>query len=151
MKRTIVGRLRRPRFHERGYTLLEIAVVVFIIGLLVTIVAPRIVGRTDDARRTKAAADLASLAQALNLYRLDNGTYPTTDQGLAALVERPTTAPVPKAWRSEGYVDRVPTDPWGNPYVYVLATPQRYVLKSLGSDGVEGGDGVAGDIDAPGR
>jgi general secretion pathway protein G len=139
------------RRHARAYTLLEVVVVVFIIGLLATIVAPRILGRTDDARRTKAAADLASLAQALNLYRLDNGGYPTTDQGLAALVERPTTPPVPKAWRSEGYVDRVPSDPWGNPYVYVLATPQRYVLKSLGADGVEGGDGLAGDIDAPGR
>jgi general secretion pathway protein G len=136
---------------ERGYTLLEIMVVVFIIGLLVTIVAPRIMGRTDDARQTKATADLASLAQALNLYRLDNGAYPTTDQGLAALVERPTTPPVPKTWRSEGYVDRVPSDPWGNPYVYVLATPQRYLLKSLGADGVEGGDGLAGDIDAPGH
>ena len=139
------------RRRARGYTLLEIMVVVFIIGLLVTIVAPRIVGRTDDARQTKAAADLASLAQALNLYRIDNGGYPTTDQGLAALVERPTTPPVPKAWRGEGYVDRVPSDPWGNPYVYVLATPQRYLLKSFGSDGVEGGDGIAGDIDAPGR
>ena len=136
---------------ERGYTLLEIMVVVFIIGLLVTIVAPRIMGRTDDARQTKATADLASLAQALNLYRLDNGAYPTTDQGLAALIERPTTPPVPKMWRSEGYVDRVPSDPWGNPYVYVLATPQRYLLKSLGADGVEGGDGLAGDIDAPGH
>jgi general secretion pathway protein G len=73
------------------------------------------------------------------------------DQGLAALVERPTTTPVPKSWRGEGYVDRVPSDPWGNPYVYVLATPQRYVLKSFGADGVEGGDGIAGDIDAPGR
>jgi general secretion pathway protein G len=131
-----------------GYTLLEIMVVVFIIGLLVTVVAPRIMGRTDDARRTKAAADLASLGQALNLYRLDNGMYPTTDQGLEALVERPTTAPVPKAWRSEGYIDRVPTDPWGNAYVYVLAAPQRFALASLGADGVEGGDGAAADIDA---
>jgi len=139
------------RRSPRGYTLLEIMVVVFIIGLLVTIVAPRIVGRTDDARRTKAVADLASIGQALNLYRLDNGSYPTTDQGLQALVERPTNAPVPKTWRSEGYLDRVPTDPWGNPYVYVLATPQRYALKSLGGDGVEGGDGVAADIDATAR
>jgi general secretion pathway protein G len=137
--------------NARGYTLLEIMVVVFIVGLLVTIVAPRIVGRTDEARHTKALADLASIGQALNLYRLDNGLYPTTDQGLVALVERPTSAPVPKAWRAEGYLDRVPLDPWGNPYVYVLAMPQRYTLKSLGSDGVEGGDGVAGDIDATGR
>ena len=131
-----------------GYTLLEIMVVVFIIGLLVTVVAPRIKGRKDDARRTKAAADLASLGQALNLYRLDNGVYPTTDQGLEALVERPTTAPIPKAWRSEGYIDRVPTDPWGNAYVYVLAGPQRFALASLGADGVEGGNGAAADIDA---
>ena len=139
------------RRHARGYTLLEIMVVVFIIGLLVTIVAPRIVGRTDDARRTKALADLASIGQALNLYRLDNATYPTTDQGLRALTERPTSAPVPRAWRGEGYLDGVPIDPWGNPYVYVLATPQRYALQSLGSDGVEGGDGTAADIDATTR
>lgn len=139
--------------HRRtnGYTLLEIMVVVFIIGLLVTIVAPRIVGRTDDARRTKAMADLASIGQGLNLYRLDNGTYPTTEQGLHALNERPTSAPVPRTWRNEGYLDRVPIDPWGNPYVYVLATPQRYALQSLGSDGVEGGDGTAADIDAATR
>jgi general secretion pathway protein G len=141
--------MRRRR--ARGYTLLEIMVVVFIVGLLVTIVAPRIVGRTDDARRTKALADLASLGQALNLYRLDNGTYPTTEQGIAALVERPTSPPVPKAWRAEGYVDRLPVDPWGNSYVYVLAAPQRYALRSLGADGVEGGDGADGDIDAGSR
>lgn len=137
--------MRRGR---RGYTLLEIMVVVFIVGLLVTIVAPRIMGRTDDARRTKAVADMASLGQALNLYRLDNGTYPTTEQGLEALVERPTAPPAPKAWRSEGYVDRLPTDPWGNAYVYVLSSPQRFALASLGADGVEGGDGAAADIDA---
>jgi general secretion pathway protein G len=139
------------RGRARGYTLLEIMVVVFILGLLVTIVAPRIVGRTDDARRTKALADMASVGQALNLYRLDNGGYPTTDQGLQALVERPTAPPLPKAWRAEGYVDRVPADPWGNPYVYVLAAPQRYALKSLGADGVEGGEGADGDIDAGAR
>ena len=141
--------MRRRASRADGYTLLEIMVVVFIIGLLVTVVAPRLVGRAEDARRTKALADLASLTQALNLYRLDNGTYPTTEQGLAALVERPTAPPMPKSWRSEGYVDRVPLDPWGNPYVYVLATP-RYVLKSLGADGVEGGAGAAADIDAGG-
>lgn len=137
----------RPRRTARGYTLLEIMVVVFIIGLLATIVAPRILGRTDEARRTKALADLASIAQALNLYRLDNGAYPSTEQGLDALVERPSAPPVPRAWRAEGYLDRVPPDPWGNAYVYVLATPQRYVLKSLGGDGAEGGDGVAADVE----
>ena len=133
---------------RRGYTLLEIMVVVFIVGLLVTIVAPRILGRTDDARHTKAVADLASLTQALGLYRLDNGAYPTTEQGLEALVARPTAPPVPKAWRAEGYIDRVPVDPWGAPYVYVLTAPQRFALRSLGADAVEGGAGAAADIDA---
>jgi len=132
----------------QGYTLLEIMVVVFILGLLVTIVAPRIMGRTDEARVTSAIANMKSIEQALNLYRLDNGTYPTTEQGLEALVTRPTAPPIPRAWRSEGYLPRVPLDPWGNAFVYVLATPQRYALRSLGSDGVEGGDGLAGDIDA---
>lgn len=134
-----------------GYTLLEIMVVVFIIGLLATIVVPRIMGRPDDARRTAATADLASLRQALDLYRLDNGIYPTTEQGLQALVERPTTAPLPKSWRAEGYVDRVPKDPWGNDYVYVLASPQRFALSSLGADGVEGGAGAAADVNAGAR
>ena len=132
---------------RRGYTLLEIMVVVFIVGLLVTIVAPRILGRTDDARTTKVRADMAAITQALNLYRLDNGTYPTTEQGIEALVERPSRPPVPKAWRNEGYLPRVPLDSWGNPYVYLLTAPERFTLKSLGSDGVEGGDGIAADID----
>jgi general secretion pathway protein G len=133
------------RRHTAGFTLLEIMIVVFIVGLLATLVAPRLMGRTDEARRVKATADLATLAQALDLYRLDNGSYPTTPQGLAALVERPTTAPVPRAWREGGYVEEVPADPWGHAYVYV-ATGDRFVLKSLGGDGVEGGEGNAADI-----
>jgi general secretion pathway protein G len=132
---------------RRGYTLLEIMVVVFIVGLLVTIVAPRILGRTDEARTTKVRADLASITQALNLYRLDNGTYPTTEQGIEALVERPSRPPVPKAWRSDGYLTRVPLDSWGNPYVYLRTTPERFTLKSLGADGAEGGDGIAADVE----
>ena len=132
---------------RRGYTLLEIMVVVFIVGLLVTVVAPRILGRTDDARITKVAADMASIRQALDLYRLDNGAYPTTEQGLEALVERPTRPPLPKAWRSSGYLTRGPVDSWNHPYVYVLVTPERFALKSLGADGVEGGEGLAADVD----
>jgi general secretion pathway protein G len=136
----------RRRAHERGFTLLEIMIVVFIVGLLATLVAPRLMGRTDEARRAKAAADLATLAQALDLYRLDSGAYPTTPQGLAALVERPATPPVPTKWRDGGYVDQVPSDPWGHPYVYVV-TGERFVLKSLGADGVEGGEGNAADVE----
>ena len=135
----------RRAVRDAGFTLLEIMIVVFIVGLLATLVAPRLMGRTDEARRVKASADLATLAQALDLYRLDSGAYPTTPQGLAALVSRPTTPPVPRAWREGGYVDEVPPDPWGNPYVYV-ATADRFVLKSLGGDGVEGGEGNAADI-----
>ena len=138
---------RRPRRGQRGYTLLEIMVVVFIVGLLVTVVAPRILGRTDDARVTKVAADMASIRQALDLYRLDNGVYPTTEQGLEALVERPTRPPLPKAWRSSGYLTRVPVDAWNHAYVYVLVTPERFALTSLGADGIEGGNGLAADVD----
>ena len=129
-----------------GYTLLEIMVVVFIVGLLATIVVPRLMGRTDEARITAAVANMKSIEQALGLYRLDNGLYPTTSQGLEALVERPTAPPVPKAWR--GYLPHLPRDPWDHPYVYVLEAPERYSLRSLGADGVEGGEGLDADIDA---
>ena len=134
------------RTNDGGFTLLEIMIVVFIVGLLATLVAPRLMGRTDEARRAKAAADLATIAQALDLYRLDSGAYPTTPQGLTALVQRPTTPPIPAKWRDGGYVDQVPPDPWGNAYIYVVSG-ERFVLKSLGADGVEGGEGNAADVE----
>ena len=137
--------MSHPR--RAGYTLLEIMVVVFILGLLATIVAPRILGRTDDARHAKAVADLKGIEQALNLYRLDTGGYPTTEQGLEALVHRPERPPLPRTWNPDGYLADVPVDPWGHPYVYVAGGP-RFTLKSLGADGVEGGDGKFADIDA---
>lgn len=137
-------RARRPP----GYTLLEIMVVVFILGLLATLIAPRILGRTEDARRTKAMADLKALENALNLYRLDTGTYPTTAQGLGALVHRPDTPPVPRGYKADGYLDRVPLDPWGHAYVYVYASgASRFDLRSYGADGVEGGEGKFADLD----
>jgi general secretion pathway protein G len=131
---------------NRGFTLLEVMVVMFILGLLATLVAPRIVGRADDARRTKAIADLKAIEQALNLYRLDGGGYPTTEQGLDALVKKPDRAPVPRVWNPNGYLDKVPLDPWGHPYLYV-ADGGRYTLRSYGADGVEGGEGKFADID----
>ena len=133
----------------RGFTLLEVMVVVFILGLLATLVVPKIVGRTDDARRTKAAADMKGIEQALNLYRLDGGGYPTTEQGLQALVSQPTTPPVPRQWSPNGYLERVPLDPWGNAYVYV-SDGARFTLKSYGADGVEGGEGKFADVDSRG-
>jgi general secretion pathway protein G len=132
---------------RRGFTLLEVMVVMFILGLLATLVAPRIIGRTDDARRTKAIADMKGIEQALNLYRLDSGGYPTTEQGLEALVRKPDRPPVPRAWNPSGYLERVPLDPWGNAYVYV-ADGGRYTLRSLGADGVEGGEGKFADLDS---
>ena len=134
-------------YSSRGFTLIEIMVVVFILGLLVTLVAPKVMGRTDEAKRTKAAADLRAVQQALNLYRLDNGGYPTTDQGLQALVTKPQNGAIPQRWNSEGYLEKVQTDPWGYPYMY-LSNGERYSLKSFGADGEEGGDGKYADLDS---
>lgn len=131
----------------RGFTLIEIMVVVFILGLLATLIMPKVMGRTEEAKRTKAAADLRALQQALNLYRLDNSSYPTTEQGLQALVSRPQTGRVPVRWNPEGYLEKVQLDPWGHPYVYV-SNGERYVLRSLGADGEEGGEGKDADLDS---
>src|SRR5437867_6753138 len=131
---------------REGFTLLEVMVVVFILGLLATLVAPRIMGRTDEARHTKAIADMKGIEQALNLYRLDTGSYPTTAQGLEALVRKPETPPIPRVWNPNGYLDRAPVDPWGTPYVY-MADGDRFTLKSYGADGVEGGEGKFADLD----
>jgi general secretion pathway protein G len=114
---------------EAGFTLIEIMVVVFILGLLVTLVAPRIVGRTDEARRVKAVADVKKIEEALHLYKLDNGMYPTTDQGLDALVTRPETGNVPRRWNPDGYLESVPVDPWGNQYAF-LSDGDAYTVKS---------------------
>jgi general secretion pathway protein G len=127
-----------------GFTLIEIMVVVFILGLLVTLVAPKIIGRTDEARRTKALADVKGIEEALHLFKLDNGFYPTTDQGLQALVTRPSNA---RNYSPEGYLDKMPVDPWGNPYVY-FSDGQDYIVKSYGADGQEGGEGKNADIDS---
>jgi general secretion pathway protein G len=127
-----------------GFTLIEIMVVVFILGLLVTLVAPKIIGRTDEARRTKALADIKGIEEAMHLFKLDNGFYPTTDQGLQALVTRPSNA---RNYSPDGYLDKLPVDPWGNPYVY-FSDGQNYIIKSYGADGQEGGEGKNADIDS---
>ena len=139
--------MRSTGGREAGFTLIEIMVVVFILGLLVTLVAPRIVGRTDEARRTKAAADVKGIEESLHLYKLDNGSYPTTDQGLQALVTKPESGNVPKRWNPDGYLESLPVDPWGNPYAY-LSDGNTYTLKSYGADGAEGGEGKYADIDS---
>ncbi len=120
-----------------GFTLIEIMVVVFILGLLATLVAPKIIGRTDDARRTKAAADIKAIEQALQLYKLDNGYYP---RDIRELIE-----PSGGAWNAEGYLDREPIDPWGVAYVYT-SDGQNFIVKSYGADGSDGGEGKNADI-----
>jgi general secretion pathway protein G len=131
------------RIHGNGgFTLIEIMVVVFILGLLVTLVAPKIIGRTDQARATKALADIKGISEALHLYKLDNGHYPAGGEGLSALVQAPGGA---QNWNPDGYLDRVPVDPWGNEYVY-FSDGQNFVVKSYGGDGAEGGDAKNSDI-----
>lgn len=131
---------------QRGFTLIEILVVVMILGLLISLAAPRIMGRTDEARVVKAKADMKALEQGLNLYRLDSGVYPTTEQGLAALVEEPRTGEPPRNWRPDGYMERVPLDPWNREFLYA-SDGRTYTLQSLGADGQEGGEGFDADLD----
>jgi general secretion pathway protein G len=123
--------VNRPQVHKsdncrtnstskiKGFTLIEVMVVVVILSILAAIVVPKIMDRPEQARSTKAKSDVRALEAALNLYRLDNMIYPTTDQGLEALVTEPTDAPEPKNWKAGGYLDRLPADPWGNPYLYL--------------------------------
>jgi len=122
-------------------------VVVVILGILAALVVPRIVSRPDEARLVAAKQDIASLMQALKLYRLDNRSYPTTEQGLQALVARPAAAPLPVNWKSGGYLERLPRDPWGNPYQYLNPGLHGDIdVFSFGADGAPGGDGNDADI-----
>jgi len=130
-----------------GFTLLEVMVVLVILSILAALVVPKIISRPDEARVVAAKQDIASLMQALNLYRLDNHRYPTTEQGLQALVTRPTTAPIPPNWKEGGYLDRLPKDPWGNPYQYLNPGVHGEIdVFSLGADGEPGGKGYNADI-----
>ncbi|MBO6752511.1 MULTISPECIES: type II secretion system major pseudopilin GspG [Spongiibacter] len=132
---------------QQGFTLLEIMVVIVILGLLVAVVAPNVLQNQDRAMVEKARADIAVLEQSLDMYKLDNHVYPTTDQGLMALVKAPQTGPQPKNYRSNGYIKRLPDDPWGNPYQYIQPGEHGpYDLYSLGADGEEGGEELASDI-----
>ena len=139
----------RPCLSRRhaGFTLIEIMVVVVIMGVLAALLVPRLMGRTDDARILAAKQDIATLMQALKLYRLDNQRYPTTEQGLQALIARPTNGPQPVNWKTGGYIDRLNKDPWGNPYQYLSpGTRSEVDIFSLGADGQPGGTGNDADI-----
>ncbi len=146
-----------------GFTLIELMIVIVIIGILATLLVPKIMERPEEARRTKAKLDIKTVENALKLYKIDTGVYPTTEQGLEALIRKPSTAPVPSKWRDGGYLegDSVPKDPWGNPYYYTASTSsgstsgmsgapgtsgRDYEIISYGRDGQPGGTGRDADI-----
>ena len=132
---------------QRAFTLVEVMVVVVILGILAAMVVPRIISRPDEARVVAARQDVASLMQALKLYRLDNLRYPTTEQGMQALVTKPAAAPIPANWKAGGYLDHLPKDPWGRPYQYLNPGLRGDIdVFSLGADGVAGGEGADADV-----
>ena len=137
---------QNPGFQQHGFTLIEIMVVVVIIGILAALVGPRLFGQVDRARISAAKAEISTIENAMKFYRLDNFAYPTTEQGIEALVTRPNDPNI-KNWNPGGYLERVPTDPWGNPYVYRNPGTQGEIdIVTLGADGVEGGEGNNADI-----
>ncbi|WP_306131406.1 type II secretion system major pseudopilin GspG [Roseivivax marinus] len=135
------------RASDRGFTLLELMVVVVILSILALVVVPRVIDRPDQARAARAQSDVAAIASAVNLYRLDNFRYPTTEQGLSALVAPPSQPPAPENWATGGYMDRVPEDPWGRPYQYLSpGVHGDFDVFTYGADGVAGGTGADADI-----
>ncbi len=141
--------MNRVQSNIKGFTLIELMVVLVILGVLAGLIAPRIMGRPEEARRMKAKVQIQSLETALKMYNLDNGIYPSTEQGLEALVEQPTSGKLPKAWRDGGYLEKgkLPKDPWGGDYIYLSpGSHGSFDLVSYGPDGELGGDGKDSDI-----
>ncbi len=142
---------RDDRSRENGFTLIDLMVVIVILGILAGLIVPRIMGRPDEARRAKASIQIESLETALKLYKLDNGNYPTTEQGLQALVEPPAAGAVAKNWREGGYLEKgkVPKDPWDHDFIYLSpGVHGDYDLSSRGADGEPGGEGKNSDINS---
>ena len=139
--------MKKRQQKRRGFTLVEVLVVVVILGLLAALVVPRVVGRGEEAKRTAAAVQIREIEQALEMYRLDSSLYPSTAQGIEALVSKPSIPPEPRKYREGGYLRKLPVDPWGSPFVYRRPGDHgEYDLFSLGADGEEGGDGPGKDI-----
>ncbi|KAB7689944.1 type II secretion system protein GspG [Plesiomonas shigelloides] len=135
------------RTPQAGFTLLEVMVVIVILGVLASLVVPNLLGNKERADQQKVVSDLTALENSLDMYKLDNGQYPSTQQGLQALVSKPDGEPQPRRYRENGYIKRLPTDPWGNEYQYLSPGEHGQVdIYSLGADGVEGGEGNGLDI-----
>ena len=142
-----IRNISSSRAVSRGFTLIEIMVVVVIMGILAALLVPKLMGRTDDARIIAAKQDIATVMQSLKLYKLDNQRYPTTEQGLSALTTKPSVGPPADGWKSGGYLDKVPKDPWGNPYQYLSPGINGEIdVFTLGADGQPGGVGNDADI-----
>jgi len=142
---------RRRADRQRGFTLMELLVVIIILGILATFVVPKIMSRPEEARRTKAKMDIQSIESALNMFKLDNGFVPSTEQGLQALIAKPDIGRVAAHWREEGYLEKakVPKDPWGNDYVYISPGEHgEFDIISYGSDGQPGGEGRDADAES---
>lgn len=135
------------RTSQQAFTLIEVMIVVVILGILAAVVIPKILDRPDQARQSAAKSDIAVIMQQLKLYRLDNTFYPSTDQGLQALIVKPTTHPIPMNWKQGGYLERLPNDPWGRPYLYLSPGVKGEIdVMSYGADGQPGGEGNNADI-----
>ena len=132
---------------QAAFTLIEVMIVVVILGILAAVVIPKILDRPDQARQSAANSDIAVVMQQLKLYRLDNTFYPSTDQGLQALIVKPTTNPIPMNWKQGGYLERLPNDPWGRPYLYLNPGVKGEIdVMSYGADGQPGGEGNNADV-----
>lgn len=140
-------RRRAAQRMQRGFTLIEIMVVVVIMGVLAALVVPKLLNRAGESKIAAAKVDIATIMQALKLYKLDNQRYPTTDQGLQALIEKPASGPAANGWKAGGYVEKMPKDPWGNPYQYLSPGIKGEIdVFSYGADGQPGGTGDDADI-----
>ena len=147
MKRSLTQTVQ----NRRGFTLIELMVVIVILGILAGLIVPRIMGRPEQAKQLKARMQIESISTALKLYKLDNGAYPTTEQGLQALVEAPASGNIPKNWRKGGYQEKakVPKDPWGNEFIYLSpGVHDDFDLIAYGADGVAGGEDKNADINS---
>jgi general secretion pathway protein G len=140
-------KLTKPWVKQNGFTLIEVMVVIVILGILSALIVPNIIHKAGDARVAAAKSDLAAIGQSLDMYKLDNSSYPTSDQGLQALVKKPSGSPEPRNWNPSGYLKKLPMDPWHREYVYISpAEGAAYEIRTLGADGREGGEGEDQDI-----